>query len=113
VAAKDAACNRLIVVQGHEHPQLFSAALGTETWHWLAAARRAAFAAGVKVRYRQADQGARLEPLADGTMRVSFEHEQRAATPGQYVVAYEGERCLGGAVIRTVTAGARCAVAAA
>jgi len=113
VAAKDAARNRLIVVQGHEHPQLFSTALCTETWHWLAAPRRAAFAAGVKVRYRQADQAARFEPHADGTMRVSFEHEQRAVTPGQYAVAYEGERCLGGAVIGTVTASARRSVAAA
>ena len=113
VAAKDAARNRLIVVQGHEDPRLFSTALCTETWHWLAAPRRAAFAAGVKVRYRQADQAARFEPHADGTMRVCFEHEQRAVTPGQYAVAYEGERCLGGAVIGTVTASARRSVAAA
>ena len=56
----------------------------------------------VKVRYRQADQPARLEPRADGTARIVFEKPQRAVTPGQYAVVYEGEKCLGGAVIETV-----------
>ncbi len=60
VAAKDAARNVLIVVQGHDHPLLSSAALRTETWHWLTRRAARAFAAGVKVRYRQADQAATL-----------------------------------------------------
>jgi tRNA-specific 2-thiouridylase len=55
------------------------------------------------VRYRQADQNGQLVPLADGTVRVEFERSQRAVTPGQYVVAYDSERCLGGAVIENVT----------
>jgi tRNA-specific 2-thiouridylase len=113
VADKDAVRNVLTVVQGHDHPRLSSHALESGPWHWLSPPRRTAFSARVKVRYRQADQAARFEPHADGTMRVSFEHEQRAVTPGQYAVAYEGERCLGGAVIGTVTASARRSVAAA
>ena len=56
----------------------------------------------MKVRYRQADQPALLEPRADGTAHVVFEQPQRAVTPGQYAVAYEGERCLGGAVIESI-----------
>jgi tRNA-uridine 2-sulfurtransferase len=99
VAAKDAARNALIVVQGHDHPRLASRALSTGVWHWLAAARREPFRAAVKVRYRQSDQAARLEPRADGTVHIVFEQPQRAVTPGQYAVAYEGERCLGGGVI--------------
>jgi tRNA-specific 2-thiouridylase len=102
VAAKDAARNALIVVQGHDHPLLRSAGLETGPWHWLAAPRTSAFDCGVKVRYRQADQSASLEPRADGTMGVHFAQPQRAVTPGQYVVAYEAERCLGGAVIKNV-----------
>ena len=102
VADKEAARNVLIVVQGHDHPRLFGHGLESGPWHWLSPPRRAAFSAGVKVRYRQADQAARLQPRADGAMHVAFEGAQRAVTPGQYAVAYEGERCLGGAVIERV-----------
>jgi tRNA-specific 2-thiouridylase len=56
------------------------------------------------VRYRQADQSALLEPRPDGTARIVFDQPQRAVTPGQYAVVYDGERCLGGAVIETVIA---------
>ena len=99
VAAKDATRNTLIVVQGHDHPLLESCQLCTGPWHWLAPARREPFPGAVKVRYRQSDQAARLEPRPDGTMHIVFEEPQRAVTPGQYAVAYDGERCLGGAVI--------------
>ena len=112
VAAKDALRNALIVVQGHDHPLLSSEALVTEKWHWLAPPRRQAFRGGVKVRYRQPDEPALLEPRADGTMRVRFERPQRAVTPGQYAVAYEGERCLGGAVIGNIEPAVRESAAA-
>ena len=88
-------------MQGHDHPLLSSGALVTASWHWLVPARRAAFPCAVKVRYRQPDQPALLEPRADGSMHIRFEQPQRAVTPGQYAVAYEGERCLGGGVIAT------------
>ena len=99
VAAKDPARNALIVVQGQDHPLLLSAALTTGPLHWLAPPRAAAFPCTVKVRYRQADQRAVLEPLPGGAARIVFERPQRAVTPGQYAVVYEGERCLAGAVI--------------
>jgi tRNA-specific 2-thiouridylase len=102
VARKDGARNALIVVQGHDHPLLFSSALSTGAVHWLSAARREPFSCTVKVRYRQADQAATLEPHDDGSARIRFEKPQRAVTPGQYAVVYEGDRCLGGAVIENV-----------
>ena len=102
VARKDAGRNALIVVQGHDHPLLFGAALTSGPMHWLSAPRNEPFACSVKVRYRQADQPARLEPHADGTARITFEKPQRAVTPGQYAVVYEDDRCLGGAVIESV-----------
>ncbi|HEY7887089.1 MAG TPA: tRNA 2-thiouridine(34) synthase MnmA [Steroidobacteraceae bacterium] len=103
VARKDAARNALVVVQGHDHPLLCSAALATGPLHWLSAARREPFPCTVKVRYRQADQPALLEPRADGSARITFETPQRAVTPGQYAVLYERDRCLGGAVIESTT----------
>jgi len=112
VARKDAARNVLIVVQGHDHPLLFSSALTSGAVHWLSTPRSEPFACTVKVRYRQADQPARLEPRADGTARISFEKPQRAVTPGQYAVVYEGDRCLGGAVIERVEPAAAHRVAA-
>lgn len=102
VARKDAARNALIVVQGHDHPLLFSSALATGPVHWLGAPRREAFPGTVKVRYRQADQPAWIAPCPGGGARISFERPQRAVTPGQYAVIYDGQRCLGGAVIETV-----------
>ena len=112
VAAKEAARNALIVVQGHDHPLLESRALATGAWHWLAPPRREPFRATVKVRYRQGDQAARLEPRADGSLRIVFDEPQRAVTPGQYAVAYEGERCLGGAVIESLLSAGQLAAAA-
>ena len=99
LAAKDGARNALIVVQGHDHPLLCSSALTTGAMHWLVDARTAPLRCTVKVRYRQVDQHAVLEPRNDGTARILFDDPQRAVTPGQYAVAYEGDRCLGGAVI--------------
>jgi tRNA-specific 2-thiouridylase len=104
VAAKDGTRNVLVVVQGHDHPLLASSALTTGPMHWLASPKNAPFRCTAKVRYRQADQSAVLEPLPDGTARIIFDHPQRAVTPGQYAVVYDGERCLGGAVIETVIA---------
>ena len=123
VAVKDGRRNVLVVVQGHDHPLLASSALTTEEMHWLITPRTEPagpmgqpggpmgqpggpmgqpFRCTVKVRYRQADQAALFEPMANGTARIVFDQPQRAVTPGQYAVIYDGDRCLGGAVIETV-----------
>ena len=103
VAIKDSARNALVVVQGHDHALLSSRALTTGSFHWLTSAPASSFRCTVKVRYRQADQLATLLPLPDGTASIGFDTPQRAVTPGQYAVAYDGERCLGGAVIEQTT----------
>ena len=99
VAQKDTARNALIVVQGHDHPLLSSRALSTETMHWLSEPRADHSRCTVKVRYRQADQAATIETLVRGAVRIVFDEPQRAVTPGQYAVVYDGERCIGGGVI--------------
>jgi tRNA-uridine 2-sulfurtransferase len=112
VAVKDSARNTLVVVQGHDHALLSSTALNTGPLHWLVPPPAAALRCGVKVRYRQADQQAVLHPQADGTALIEFEHPQRAVTPGQYAVVYDGDRCLGGAVIERTSPATATRVAA-
>lgn len=104
VADKVLDTNTLIVVQGGEHPLLYWRGLRAEQLHWIPAAppeRRLSCTA--KTRYRQPDQPCTLE-LSGAACRVTFETPQRAITPGQSVVFYQDDRCLGGGVI---TAGIR------
>jgi tRNA-specific 2-thiouridylase len=102
VAAKEASRNALIVVQGNDHPLLWSRTLVTERMYWLTDRADVARRCTVKVRHRQPDQAAWLEPGPHASVRILFDDPQRAVTPGQYAVVYEGTRCLGGAVIAQV-----------
>jgi tRNA-specific 2-thiouridylase len=115
VAGKDAERNELLVVQGHDHPLLFDDRLAASDAHWIGTPP-AAWAAGkplrcsAKIRYRQPDQPCTVTRCGERELEVSFDQPQRTPTPGQYVVLYDGERCLGGAVIERVgrnTAAAR------
>jgi tRNA-specific 2-thiouridylase len=98
VASKDLARNVLVVVQGHDHPLLMSSGLVTAKLHWLVTPPTATLACSVQTRYRQPAQACTLT-LEDEGARVEFERPQRAVTPGQFAVFYDGELCLGGAVI--------------
>jgi tRNA-uridine 2-sulfurtransferase len=104
VAAKELDGNRLLVVQDPAHPLLVSDEVVTGPAQWVSGAPPAAgFRCTVKLRYRQPDQPCELELLPDGSCRIRLLTAQRAVTPGQSAVLYDGELCLGGAVI----AGAR------
>ncbi|HEX5092056.1 MAG TPA: tRNA 2-thiouridine(34) synthase MnmA [Burkholderiales bacterium] len=99
VADKRLEANELVVVQGHDHPLLMrSALLGLEA-SWVAGAPAAGTPHAAKTRYRQADAACTLARVAEGEIAVEFPEPQRAVTPGQSVVLYDGEVCLGGAVI--------------
>ncbi|MCB1624339.1 MAG: tRNA 2-thiouridine(34) synthase MnmA [Pseudomonadales bacterium] len=102
VAHKDQSRNALIVVQGHDHPRLASAALNATDFHWLAAMPTAPFQAGAKVRHRQSDQACAVTLGNRGDVQLKFAVPQRAVTPGQFAVLYDGVRCLGGGVIDAV-----------
>jgi tRNA-specific 2-thiouridylase len=102
VAGKNLARNELVAVQGHDHPLLVSHALATGPCNWLVQPARLEFASQIKVRYRQRDQECRVT-LRDGGAMVHFAQPQRAVTPGQFAVLYDGERCLGGGVIEATT----------
>lgn len=105
VVGKNVASNVLYVDQGSDSPWLHSQRLRSETAHWIAGAPPAArFACTAQTRYRQADQDCEVRVLDDGTLDVVFGEPQRAVTPGQSLVLYDGEVCLGGAVIATTDA---------
>ncbi|HUG99282.1 MAG TPA: tRNA 2-thiouridine(34) synthase MnmA [Gammaproteobacteria bacterium] len=103
VAGKDRHRNVLIVVQGRDHPRLFHATLMASGPHWIGGAPpEFPLACTARTRHRQPDQPCRVEALADGRLGVRFDSPQRALTPGQFIVFYDGEICLGGARITAV-----------
>ncbi len=103
VAAKNLARNELLAVQGHDHPLLVSRALATGPCNWLVQPGGLEFDSQIKVRYRQADQVCHAAVRTDGALEVRFAEPQRAVTPGQFAVLYDGDRCLGGGVIEQTT----------
>ena len=99
VVGKDVAANVLYVDQGHDSPYLQSSTLRASQATFTAGEAPAAqFSCTAKTRYRQPDEPCRVEIFGDGALQVRFERPQRAVTPGQSVVFYAGEECLGGAV---------------
>jgi tRNA-specific 2-thiouridylase len=105
VAAKDLARNALVVVQGHDHPMLHASRVEAIEPHWIAGEPPALPARlAAKTRYRMADAACSVE-AADGGVRATFDAPQFAPTPGQYLVLYDGDACLGGAVIASAGSG--------
>ena len=98
VLAKDMPSNTLIVGQGHDHPRLQSRQVVVNQMHWIAG-RAPAGALTAKTRYRQADAACRLVSERGDESVFEFEAPQWAVTPGQSLVVYQGERCLGGGFI--------------
>ena len=104
VVGKDVAANVLYVAQGGENHWLYSQRLQSEAPTWVdAAAPAAQFRCTARTRYRQADQACMVS-VTDVGLEVRFDEPQRAVTPGQSVVLYDGEVCLGGAVIAATDA---------
>jgi tRNA-specific 2-thiouridylase len=102
VARKDLARNRLVVVQGHEHPWLLAGALHADDTSWVAGTAPRAGLLAAKTRYRQADAPCTFA-AADGGFELRFDSPQWAVTPGQSAVLYDGEVCLGGGVITSAS----------
>ncbi|MFZ8885345.1 MAG: tRNA 2-thiouridine(34) synthase MnmA [Steroidobacteraceae bacterium] len=104
VARKDIAVNELLVVQGTEHPALFGRALQTARVDWIAGEPPGrSFEAEVQIRHRHPAVGCRVDLDAAGRASVRLEAPQRGIAPGQYAAFYQGEECLGGAVIEAAT----------
>jgi tRNA-specific 2-thiouridylase len=94
--------NRLIVGQGHQHPLLLHNTLEAGQLDWCDhQPLTQSISCYAKTRYRQADQACYVKPLASNRCRVTFKQSQRAITPGQSVVFYQQDLCLGGGVIES------------
>jgi tRNA-specific 2-thiouridylase len=100
VVDKDIDRNILYVEQGEDHPALFNSALLASQLHWVTGHPPSIpLNCAAKVRYRQADQPCAIGELRNGVANVRFNAPQRAVTPGQSVVFYDGRVCLGGGII--------------
>ena len=105
--AKDLANNRLIVGQGENHPLLFHSHCQASRLHWVSGeAPAAGFTCQAKIRYRQPDQDCIITSIDDDQCVILFPQSQRAITPGQSIVFYADEVCLGGGIIDSMWNGA-------
>jgi tRNA-specific 2-thiouridylase len=99
VVDKDLGRNVLVVAQGHDNPLMYKDRLTARQLHWISGSPPAQeFRCTARCRHRQPLQPCSVA-VDDSALRIRFDRPQRAITPGQSVVLYDGERCLGGAII--------------
>jgi len=100
VVSKNVSQNTLIVAQGQDHPSLYMHSLLANQVHWIHEPPTTfPYPLHAKTRYRQADQACIIHPMDNEQYRIDFTQAQRAITPGQSIVFYEGDVCLGGGII--------------
>ncbi len=99
VVDKDLPQNRLIVAQGAGAQRLYRSQCQADALHFIAGEPPAAhFSCAAKIRYRQSDQRAHVA-IEGGVAHIRFDVPQRAITPGQSIVFYDGAVCLGGGIL--------------
>lgn len=98
VIGKDIKQNVLLVAQG-DHPLLYQHELKAHSVHWIHDFPHNDFTCTAKTRYRQNDQPCQVIQIDDTHYKVRFDHPQRSITPGQSIVFYQDEICLGGGII--------------
>jgi len=102
VVKKDLTSNILCVAQGHNHPAMFHNTLETGQVNWIEESEPGSHQLTAKIRYRQKDQACSITKTDQEKYTVQFEEAQRAITPGQSIVFYQDEVCLGGGVIEAM-----------
>ena len=102
VVGKDMENNLVLVAQGEDHPALYADELIATEASWVVGPpSHFPYVCKAKIRYRQQDQDCVIEKVENDTLWVRFPKPQRAITPRQSIVFYEGNRCLGGAMIQS------------
>jgi tRNA-specific 2-thiouridylase len=93
--------NEIIVGQGHEHPLLLKDGLTANDFHWILDKEpKTNWVYAAKTRYRQNDAPCEIDEINDEEFNMIFGQKQWAITPGQSVVIYESNVCLGGGIIK-------------
>jgi tRNA-specific 2-thiouridylase len=101
VAAKDIPNNRLLVVQGHDHDALLKDKLTAIDLSWISGSPpHCDWVYGAKTRYRQKDAPCTIARVDADSCDIEFAEPQWAVTPGQSLVIYESQVCLGGGIIK-------------
>ena len=100
VAEKHLDSNKIVVVQG-DHPSLYHQTLIADSVHWIGDEPNLPHQCSAKIRYRQASQDCNIELKDNDSIKVNFNQPQRAVTPGQSIVFYDNDVCLGGSVIES------------
>ena len=104
VADKDLENNLLIIVTRKDHPLLYSTQLMATDMHWVSGqAPQVPYQCTAKTRYRQQDAVCTITDLDNQQVKIVFDEPQWAVTPGQSVVIYQGEECMGGGIIQSYT----------
>jgi len=100
VVGKKVKENILVVEQGHDHPLSFSKKLSAIDLDWTSGqCPSLPYSCTAKTRYRQEDQPCTIIDKTENGLIIEFDEKQRAMTPGQSIVFYQGEECLGGGII--------------
>ncbi len=106
VTDKDVTKNIVYVVQGHNHAALMKKIVLTEQLHWISELPPTIpMRCTSKTRYRQDEQDCVISIIGTNHSRVEFDHPQWAVTPGQSIVFYHDEVCLGGGIIQSALDG--------
>ncbi len=102
VVDKKMSTNTLVVAQGHQHPSLFYTHCTITDLHWINQLNVGLpYVCSAKTRYRQQDESCRITAIENQSAVIEFDRPQRAVTPGQALVFYQNEVCLGGGTIKT------------
>ncbi|OED38037.1 tRNA 2-thiouridine(34) synthase MnmA [Chromatiales bacterium (ex Bugula neritina AB1)] len=99
VVEKRPGSNELVVAQGHDHPTLLKKSLFASRIHWIRQEPTSDLKCTAKIRYRQRDTDCTVHLSSSHEGTIEFASSQRAITPGQSVVFYDDEECLGGGII--------------
>ncbi len=102
VVSKDFSANRLVVTNDKQDEQLWKKSFTVSELSWVNTSPDLPLHTGVTIRYHHPEYSAKLEQISGNKLKVIFDQPQRAITPGQSAVIYQGEELLGGGIIEQI-----------